>query len=191
MSGPERSSDPVERAGLAGEGGRRERALMIVGVLLGTVMLATAGILVSGASTARRLDAVDWHHSSPGARDGSVPVAAESRLRTAPPTRAPSAPPTRAPSAPPTRAPSTPPTRSSAITRRPTPKQAHPTSRRTNSTRPTLASTSRTPTPTPTPEPATAPAAQPTHQSVTPPPTAARPDRTHVPPGRTRHPRKH
>ncbi|MFF4614984.1 hypothetical protein [Nonomuraea jabiensis] len=179
MTGTERSSKPHQ---FADESGRRGRILMIAGALIGTLMLASAGILVGGASTARRLDAVDWHRTGPGARDGSIPVAAESRLRTAPTALGPSAPPTRTPSAPSTR---------TSGAHRPTPKQAlsaHPTSRRTNSTRPTSGgpSVSRTPTP----EPATVtPAAQPTRPSAT--PTATTPAHTRVPPGQTRHPRKH
>ncbi|MER6007564.1 hypothetical protein ABT120_54130 [Nonomuraea angiospora] len=181
MTGTERSSEPDP---FADEGGRRGRILMIAGALVGTLMLASAGILVGGASTARRLDGVDWHRTGPGARDGSIPVATESRLRTAPTALGP-APTTLGPSASPAHP-------SSAVHRRPTPKRAltaRPTPRRTNSTRPTLASISRTPTP----EPATASAAvQPTRSSAAPPPTAATPPgRTHVPPGQTRHPRKH
>ncbi|MEV4572407.1 hypothetical protein AB0K16_04045 [Nonomuraea jabiensis] len=181
MTGTERSSEPQQSAD---EGGRRGRILMIAGALIGTLMLASAGILVGGASTARRLDAVDWHHTGPGARDGSTPVAAESRLRTAPgpsttPTRAPAAPATRAPSTPSMRVPSVPPTHPSSVARRPTPKQAHPTPRRTNSPRPTPVS------PTPAPELVT-PAVHSTRPSVAPPP-----GQTRVPPGQTRHPRKH
>ncbi|MEW1843295.1 hypothetical protein AB0392_35590 [Nonomuraea angiospora] len=180
MTGTERSSEPTR---FADESGRRGRILMIAGALIGTLMLASAGILVGGASTARRPDAVDWHNTGPGAPDGSVPVAAESRLRTAPTFLTPSAPLTRAPSAPPTRSPS--------VEHHPTPKQAlstRPTSRRTSPTRPTPAPASRTPTPVP----ATTPAARPTRPSVAPPPTAVTPPgRTHVPPGQTRHPRKH
>ncbi|MGW0203943.1 hypothetical protein ACWDX9_62115, partial [Nonomuraea sp. NPDC003201] len=149
MTGTERSSEPDP---FADEGGRRGRILMIAGALVGTLMLASAGILVGGASTARRLDAVDWHRTGPGARDGSIPVATESRLRTAPTTLGPSASPARSPSARPAH---------SAAAHRPTPR-AHPTPRRTSSTRPTPASVSRTPTP----EPATAsPAVQPTRSS--------------------------
>ncbi|MEV4016099.1 hypothetical protein AB0J35_36935 [Nonomuraea angiospora] len=184
MTGTERSSEPTQ---FADGSGRRGRILMITGALLGTLMLASAGILVGGASTARRLDAVDWHGTGPGARDGSIPVATESRLRTTPTALGPSGPPTRSASAPPTRSPSARPTRSTSVAHHPTPKQAHPTPRRTNSTRPAPASASRTPTP----ELATAPAAQPTRPSAAPPPTAATPGRTHVPPGQTRHPRKH
>jgi hypothetical protein len=160
---------------------------MITGALLGTLMLASAGILVGGASTARRLDAVDWHRTGPGARDGSIPVATESRLRTTPTALGPART-TLSPSAYPTRSPSARPAHSAAVAHRPTPKQAHPTPRRT-ATRPTRASVSRTLTP----EPATAsPTVRPTRSSAVPPPTAATPSgRTHVPPGQTRHPRKH
>ncbi|MEV6033459.1 hypothetical protein AB0L65_20060 [Nonomuraea sp. NPDC052116] len=184
MTGTERSSEPDP---FADEGGRRGRILMIAGALVGTLMLASAGILVGGASTARRLDAVDWHRTGPGARDGSIPVATESRLRTAPTTLGPART-ALGPSASPARSPSAHPAHSAAAAHRPTPK-AHPTPRRTNSTRPTPASVSRTPTP----EPATAsPAVRPTRSSTAPPPTAATPPgRTHVPPGQTRHPRKH
>ncbi|MFG6192792.1 hypothetical protein [Nonomuraea sp. JJY05] len=178
MTGTERSSEPHQ---LADESGRRGRILMIVGALIGTLMLASAGILVGGASTGTRLDAVDWHRTGPGARDGSIPVATESRLRTAPTALGPTAPLTRTPSARPTR--------STSVARRPTPKQAHPTPRRTNTRRPTPASVSRTPTPAPA---TVTPAVRPTRPSVAPPPTAATtPGRTHVPPGQTRHPRKH
>ncbi|MFI7223280.1 hypothetical protein ACIBO5_08650 [Nonomuraea angiospora] len=177
MTGTERSSEPTR---FADEGGRRGRILMIAGALIGTLMLASAGILVGGASTARRPDAVDWHRTGPGARDSSVPVAAESRLRTA------------ATTTPTGLGPSAPPTRSRSVAHRPTPKQAlsaRPTSRRTTPTRPTPAPVSRTPTPAPA---TITPAVQPTRPSVAPPPTAATPPgRTHVPPGQTRHPRKH
>ncbi|MEQ4718399.1 hypothetical protein [Nonomuraea sp. B19D2] len=79
MSETERSSEPVEPADFANEGGRRERALMVAGVLLGTVMLATAGILVSGESGTRQLNAVDWPGTASGGPTGSIPVAVESR----------------------------------------------------------------------------------------------------------------
>ncbi|MFI6732326.1 hypothetical protein ACIBI9_05270 [Nonomuraea sp. NPDC050451] len=172
MTGTERSSEPHQ---FADESGRRGRILMIAGALIGTLMLASAGILVGGASTGTRLDAVDWHRTGPGARDGSIPVATESRLRTAPTVLGPSAHPAH-----------------SSVARRPTPKQAlsaRPTPRRTNSTRPTPAPASRTPTPA---QVTVTPAVQPTRSSVAPPPTAATPPgRTHVPPGQTRHPKKH
>ncbi|MFI7124664.1 hypothetical protein ACIBQ1_03160 [Nonomuraea sp. NPDC050153] len=187
MTGTERSPEPTPFADDFPDGiGRRGRALMVAGALIGTLMLATAGILVGGASSGKRLDAIDWHRTGPGSRDGSIPVAAESHARTAPTTLSSSARPAH-----------THPTQSFSAARRPTPKQApsaRPTSRATHSTRPTPAApagpaASRTPTP----ERVTiTPSAQPARPSVTPPPTAVTTSgRTHTPPGHTRHPRHH
>ncbi|MFB9629907.1 hypothetical protein [Nonomuraea helvata] len=186
MTGTERSSEPHQ---FADESGRRGRILMIAGALIGTLMLASAAILVGGASAGRRLDAVDWHRPRPGARDGSIHVATESRLRITPTALGPSIP---GSSAHPPRSPSAHPTHPASVARRPTPKQAssaHSTPRRTISTHPTPGgpSVSRTPTLI-----TVTPAVQPTRPSVAPPPTAATtPGRTHVPRGQTRHPRKH
>lgn len=167
---------------------------MVTGALLGTLMLATAGILIGGTSGGKRLDAIDWHRTGPGPRDGSIPVATESHPHTAPTTLSPSARPTRAH-----------PTHSFSAARRPTPKQAlparptslptsRPTSLPAHAARPTPAvpagpAVSRTPTPA---RVTITPAAQPTRPSVTPSPTTATtPARTHTPPGQTRHPRHH
>ncbi|GAA3205715.1 hypothetical protein GCM10020216_005820 [Nonomuraea helvata] len=140
---------------------------MIAGALIGTLMLASAAILVGGASAGRRLDAVDWHRPRPGARDGSIHVATESRLRITPTALGPSIP---GSSAHPPRSPSAHPTHPASVARRPTPKQAssaHSTPRRTISTHPTPGgpSVSRTPTLI-----TVTPAVQPTRPSVAPPP---------------------
>ncbi|MEV4115048.1 hypothetical protein [Nonomuraea sp. NPDC049695] len=187
MSGPERSSDPVERADLANEGGRRERALMVAGVLLGTVMLATAGILVSGDVATKQLDAIHW----PGAPSASAAV--ESRLAELrrPASPAPSSAPASAspPSSRPASAlpPSSRPGRSARRTTTPSLPSTGPSavSTRPNLVRPGEPAAS----PTPAPVRPSAPTAAETLLSVLPPLTDATAP-VHTPPSKTRKPRK-
>lgn len=60
---------------------------MIAGVLLGTLMLATAAVLIGGAFNTARLDAVEWPGDGSGAPEKSVPAAIESSPATGRPTR--------------------------------------------------------------------------------------------------------
>ncbi|MEV1172218.1 hypothetical protein [Nonomuraea sp. NPDC049784] len=185
MSEPERSSDSAELADFANEGGRRERALMVAGVLLGTIMLATAGILVGGNVSTKQPNAVDW----PGAPTGSIPVAVESYPGTL--RRSSSLPSSAHPSsalAPSAAIPFA--SRPSRSPRRTTPPATTPSARPRASTRPSLVrpgepATSRAPAPI---GPST-PAQTQTLLSVLPPPTdATAPE--HTPTGRTHKPKK-
>ncbi|MFI9591857.1 hypothetical protein [Nonomuraea sp. NPDC052265] len=85
MSGTHRSA--ARAASSSPEGGaRRGRALMAAGVLLGTLMLATAGALMGDAFSSPGLDPVHWPHDAsrtsgkpgPVAVDSSRPVAVRS-----------------------------------------------------------------------------------------------------------------
>ncbi|WP_433442745.1 hypothetical protein [Nonomuraea sp. CA-141351] len=193
MSEPERSPDSAELADFANEGGRRERALMVAGVLLGTIMLATAGILVGGNVSTKQLNAVDW----PGAPIGSIPAAVESypgTLRRS--SSLPSSPPSSLPSSgrpssvlpPSAAAPFA--SRPSRSARRTTPPATTPSARPGVSTRPSLVgpgepAASRAPAPV---GPST-PAQTQTLLSVLPPTTdATAPE--HTPAGKTHKPKK-
>ncbi|MFI7641218.1 hypothetical protein [Nonomuraea sp. NPDC049400] len=194
MSETERSSEPVEPADFANEGGRRERALMAAGVLLGTVMLATAGILVSGEVGTRQLNAVDWPGTASGGPTGSIPVAVESRagaLRrsSSPPPAALSPSSSLPPSAHPASA-LPPSSRLGRPARRTTPPATTPPVRPGAATRPSFVSpeepaVSRTPPPV---RPST-PSVTDTLLSLLPPLTATTAPE-HTPPVKTRKPRK-
>ncbi|WP_188197730.1 hypothetical protein [Nonomuraea sp. SYSU D8015] len=162
MSGAHRSSTP---AGPADRGGRRRRVLMTSGVLLGTLMLAMAGVLISGALTTTRMDAVEWPGDETRTPTTSAPAVMESRptasakpRHTDSATPAVRATPARRRTATPT------PTRS----RTPAERSQDPITRQ--SSRPPVSTTAKAPTPAP---------------STTAPPTT---EAEKTPPGKTRQP---
>ncbi|MGP3958121.1 hypothetical protein ACTWPT_19115 [Nonomuraea sp. 3N208] len=69
---------PSGTAVFVDQSGRRRRVLVIAGVLLGTLMLAMAAVLIGGAFSTTRLDAVDWPEGGNGAPEKSVPAATTS-----------------------------------------------------------------------------------------------------------------
>lgn len=134
---------------------------MIAGVLLGTLMLAAAAMLVGGAFSTTRLDAVDWPGGDDGTSEATVPGATKSSgtpSATARPTRS------VAPAIPAT------PTPSRMRTPTPTPTGSGQRSVPPQSTRPSA---------TPTSEPTADPSAGDT-------PTTDEPERT--PPGQAKEP---
>ncbi|TMR88326.1 hypothetical protein [Nonomuraea basaltis] len=132
MSGAHR---PTGTAVFVDQSGRRRRVLMVAGVLLGTLMLATAAVLIGGAFSTTRLDAVDWPGDGSGDPKESVPAVVKTS-----PTPSAKATPTRS-VAPVVQATPTP-TRTATPTRSPSPAARE-------STRPPASPVSRTPTPTP------------------------------------------
>ncbi|NUT12671.1 MAG: hypothetical protein HOQ38_19575, partial [Nonomuraea sp.] len=84
MSGTHRSATTTVSTSSEG-GGRRTRMLMTAGVLLGTLMLAMAGVLMGASFDARELDAVQWPHSGTWSPRDHGPVTVESGPVTARP----------------------------------------------------------------------------------------------------------
>ncbi|MEV4396206.1 hypothetical protein [Nonomuraea sp. NPDC049607] len=78
MSGTHRSAARAASSPSEG-GGRRGRALMAAGVLLGTLMLATAGALMGDTFNSPGLDPVHWPHDARRTSGEPGPVATDSR----------------------------------------------------------------------------------------------------------------
>ncbi|MEU1392575.1 MULTISPECIES: hypothetical protein [unclassified Nonomuraea] len=77
MSGTHRSAARAASSSPEGSA-RRGRALMAAGVLLGTLMLATAGALMGDAFNSPGLDPVHWPHDAGRTSGKPGPVAADS-----------------------------------------------------------------------------------------------------------------